>query len=150
MLLSLFFLSQYFANECLTNKDIRDYEWFAPYVAITIVCDWLMLIVGAAYELEWGGLAERYGRWGLAPGFLFLILAFLPHIDVLLHHPSRPALVLIALTIAIWSVYGMVSMFWLGRRRLKAKNAWFNILDLFSKNAFGVLVSVLLLADHDC
>ena len=91
----------------------------------------------------------------LVAGFLALAAAFTPHF-VLVAQQEGPAeaWVLLFVTLAIWTVYGVVATAFADARNNDGaietengaqRNTWYNILDLFSKNALGVLVSIVAL-----
>ena len=46
-------------------------------------------------------------------------------------------------TFAIWSLYGVVAIAANGEERAQWRNAFYNILDLLSKNLAGVVVSII-------
>jgi hypothetical protein len=97
-------------------------------------------------------------------GFASMVLGcFLPILIVFyMHHETGEGAILVWLTLFVWSLYGVVALVWTKEpvpdssvgdayqkiraknvRRDQLKNAAYNVLDLFSKNAMGVLLTVL-------
>ena len=147
MLLSFYFLVLYFANECMTASELTDTPRFVPYVVVIVLMDWLMLALGFVYEIDLCSLqASAWGRWPLIVGFVPLLLSFLPHFDALASDPTWEGYVVVFANLLAWSIYGIVSIVFFGRGGAEAKNSAFNLLDLFSKNAAGLVVSVVALA----
>lgn len=146
MLITFFFLAIYFHKPCITTDELTNYPRFAGYIALIVLCDWAMLLLGFLYEFNAFNLqASAWGRWPLFAGFVPLLLAFIPHFDILTAHPTWEAFVIILVNLLVWSVYGVVSVAWFGDKNAEHKNSAFNILDLFSKNAAGLVVSIIAL-----
>ena len=147
MLLTLYFLLHYFATPCLTNQQLTEKPNFIGFVILIILLDWAMLAVGFIYEKEWFGWAQMtYKRLPMLLGFVFLFCAFIPHYYTLGETPSDEGIALLVVTLVLWTLYGVVSMIWVGRTGLMNKNSFYNILDLLSKNALGIVVSILTLS----
>lgn len=151
MLATLYFLLHHFGNHCLTIQQLSEKTFFVGFLILIVVFDWLMLLVGFAYEREWFGELvdfsdEPHKGIPLLLGFLFLILAFIPHFSVLMETATGEGVTLVVITIVLWLIYGVIAWMWLGKTSgVMNKNAAYNILDLFSKNAIGVTVSILAL-----
>lgn len=147
MLLTLYFLMHYFATPCLCNQALTEKTNFVGFVVLIIVFDWAMLAIGFAYERGWLGWSTmKYKRLPMVLGFVFLFGAFIPHVYTLGETPTDWGIALLVATVVIWCLYGVVAVVWIGKTQgVMAKNAWYNILDLFSKNALGVVVSILAL-----
>jgi len=153
MLVTLFFSGYFFDNPCLDNEGLRQTVVFGWLVALIIVADWIMLYIGLDFEME-GLLNRRFGYWALVFGFLPLLCAFIPSFVVLTRNSSWEFWVLSMLTLFVWSLYGAVPLYFYSDRydaeqkkndyRMK-RNACFNILDLFSKNTFGLVLSIIAL-----
>lgn len=143
MLISLFFLLIYFSDTCTTNKELRNYRSFVLYIILIAVFDLCMLACGVIYENNVKRVRERW--WGgviIALGFAFLVAAFFPHYDALSRNFTVEGIWTIVLTILLWAVYGVVAFV---ADDPKTRNAFYNILDVFSKNVAGLLVSILAL-----
>ena len=122
MLITFFFLSIYFDKPCITTDELTDYPRFVAYIALIIVADWAMLLLGFLYELNACKLQETaWGRWPLVVGFVPLLLAFLPHFDVLTARPTWEAYVIILVNLLVWAVYGIVSIVWFGKTNAEHK-----------------------------
>ena len=147
MLITLYFLLHYFNMPCMTNRMLREQDNFMLFLILIVVFDWAMLTIGLLYELNWFKWTSlRYPYLPMVLGFVFLLSAFVPHIDVLVNSRTTEGIVVLVLTILVWAAYGVVATWWLGRHNgTMQKNAAYNILDIFSKNCFGVLVSILAL-----
>ena len=169
MLITLFFFVQYLANPeaCMTNETLVGQAGFALAIACIVVFDWTMLLFGLSIELKeqntWApawrilGMVRRnnYHNAAIALGFVALLLAFLPHfIWVGDGYGSTFGWVAIFVTLAIWGVYGVVA-WWLyddddvqndtAKNNESARNAWYNVLDIFAKNLAGVIISIVAL-----
>jgi hypothetical protein len=166
MLITLFFSGYFFDNPCLDNEGLRQTVVFGGLVALIIVADWIMLYIGLDFEME-GRLNRRFGYWALVFGFFPLACAFIPSFVVLFRNPSWEFWLLSMLTLFVWSLYGAVPLYFyptkdddprkkemvdlLNNEKKMKRNACFNILDLFSKNAFGLVLSIIALEfDREC
>ena len=147
MLITLYFLLHYFANHCLTNHQLTEKPSFVGFLVLIVLLDWAMLLVGFAYEREWlGGDDHGWKNVPMLVGFVFLVCAFIPHFVTIGQTPTAIGMTLLVITLVLWMCYGVVAWFWMGKRHgVMSKNAFYNILDLFSKNAVGVTVSILAL-----
>jgi len=165
MLITLFFFVQYLhkPKACMTNAQLSGEPGFALAIVSIIVCDWAMLLFGLSIELKadrawpsaWRFLGyfrrEKTHNWAIALGFLALVLAFVPHfVWAADGYGSAAGWVAIFVTLAIWAVYGVVA--WAlyddneaqkdpASNNERARNAWYNVLDIFSKNLAGVVIS---------
>lgn len=169
MLITLFFFVQYLAKPeaCMTNETLSGQAGFALAIACIIVFDWTMLLFGLSIELKerntwpsvWGilGMVRRndYHNAAIGLGFVALVLAFLPHfIWSFDGYGSTGGWAAILVTLAIWAVYGVVA-WWLydddeaqknpAANNESARNACYNVLDIFAKNLAGVIISIVAL-----
>jgi len=143
MLITLFFLLIYYARPCLSLKELTKYHSFVTYIVLIVAADWFMLACGALYEWNACGVRGRY--WGgvlIGLGFMGLFAAFIPHYHVLGSDFTPEGVWTLILTLVLWMVYGIVAFV---ADRPKTRNAWYNVLDIFSKNVAGLLVSILAL-----
>lgn len=171
MLCSLFLAAVYLDKPCASSADVaNEYAWLFPVV---IVCNLIMLYFGYVVETggHLGGILtlvddERVANWSREKrrlwmgvgGSLFLVAAFLPIIFVMyFDFHSTWGEVLVWITFAIWALYGVVAVYWAAEPtdlkrvesfiannvREKRKNAAYNILDLVSKNAMGLLLAII-------
>jgi hypothetical protein len=169
MLITLFFFVQYLASPeaCMTNETLVGQSGFALAIACIVAFDWAMLLFGLSIELKeqntwapaWSILGRvrrgNYHNAAIGLGFVALVLAFLPHfIWAGDGYGSTGGWVAILVTLAIWAVYGVVA-WWLydddeaqknpAVSNESARNAWYNVLDIFSKNLAGVIISIVAL-----
>ena len=143
MLITLFFLLIYYAHPCLSLKELRNYHNFVLYLVLIVAFDWFMLSCGALYECNaWGARRRWTGFVLIALGFACLFAAFWPHFDVLGRDFTREGIWTTVPTLLVWAVYGVVAFAF---DRPKTRNSWYNVLDVFSKNVAGLLVSILAL-----
>ena len=167
MLLTLLLFLSYLKAPCQSAGD----PWttgFVLSVVGTILADLLMLLFGLGIEVggqESAGSTPILGPFLLwartnftacaVAGFLALAAAFTPHV-VLVAQQDGPgeAWALLFVTLAIWTVYGVVATAFADARNNDGaiatangaqRNTWYNLLDLLSKNALGVLVSIVAL-----
>jgi len=155
MLCSILLALAFFQNPCARSLDVaNEYGWAFP---ILIVLDWLMLLIGALAEgrYYWKDSPEFDRRWILgAGGGAPLVAIFVLYFWLLGENLySDEGFVLLLITLVLWTLYGVVAV-WLVApqgakdtdadliRRAQLKNAWYNILDLFSKNAMGIIITV--------
>lgn len=159
MLITLFFSGYFFDNPCLDNEGLRQTVAFGWLVALIVVADWIMLYIGLDFEMK-GPLNRRFEYWALVVGFVPLLCAFVPSFVVLTRNPSWEFWVLSMLTLFVWSLYGIVPLYFYPKKddddqkkneKKMMRNACFNILDLFSKNTFGLVLSIIALEfDRKC
>ena len=168
MLTTLMFFGLWEANRCVRNKDLLGYDSSRVVaLVVMIVCDWLMLLVGAAYANAkadgtgfWANLANMYDSLffctkrkgdGLFIGWIFFIGAFVPLFVMLGTDDFKIGGQLsIILSFVVWGVYGVVALAkdWAGALNSQAANTFYNLLDLISKNIMGIVVSVIVLNGH--
>ena len=144
MLISLFFLVIYFHFPCLEVAKLVDFPGFGGLLALIILADWGMLFLGCMVEANWWNVRRlKYVRWLLALGFVPLCVAFIPHVIAATERPSDSAVAVVVPTFAIWTLYGVVAIAAYGDDRAQWRNAFYNLLDLISKNLAGVVVSII-------
>jgi len=97
-----------------------------------LVLNWLMLFFGYLGETT---LTPVYVGLGFIP-FIFYYYLIYTNYGVL----SETGLMVFYYFLFFWGLYGVVAMF-----SYKLKNMCYNILDLFSKNFFGLFLTYLLL-----
>jgi len=104
------------------------------YMILTIlVLNWLMLFFG--YLGETSRIPVNVGvGLGFLPFFLYYYLIYTNYGGL-----SETGLMIFYYFLFFWGLYGVVAMF-----SYKLKNMCYNILDLFSKNFFGLFLTYLL------
>ncbi len=148
MLISIMLFALWDADkDCMTgDKVFGDSSRVAALVCM-ILADWLMLAIGVSYEtkIEWATkLLDRIAMCfsGLWLGFIPFIGAFTPLFTIAATTFSGWGLASILLTFGTWLLYGVVAIMgniqYLGE---ESRNSAYNILDIFSKNAVGLVVS---------
>ena len=104
-------------------------------IAVTIAFNQLMLVSG--YAAETGRVPLFYGTFAglccLLNSFVALSAFVRDSLSTLLH----------ALTLAVWSLYGAAALL-----EPVPKNVSYNVLDLFSKNCFGVFLTIYTLVTY--
>ena len=144
MLITLFFLVIYFHFPCLEVAKLVDFPGFGGLLALIVLADWGMLFLGCMVEANWWNVRRiKYIRWLLAMGFVPLCLAFIAHVIAATERPSDEAVAVVVPTFILWSLYGIVAIAAYGEERAQWRNAFYNILDLLSKNLAGIVVSII-------
>ena len=106
-------------------------------ISIVLYLNWLMLIFGYLGEKK---IIPIY--IGVLLGFIpFLIYYFLIYIKYAVL--SRDGILIFLYFFFFWSLYGIVAFF-----PYYMKNTFYNILDLFSKNFFGIFLSYIILTGN--
>ena len=167
MLVTLMFFGLWETNRCIRTEDLLYDSSRVVALVVMIVCDLLMLLVGASYANAkrdgsgfWASLSrfwdsvvfftDRKGD-GLFIGFVFLVGAFTPLLVMLFSDNFKTGGNLsIILSFVIWTVYGFVAVahYWANALDAKASNTFYNLLDLVSKNIMGIVVAIVVLNGH--
>ena len=95
--------------------------------------NFVMLLTGYLYEINLSNIFTSF-----IIGFIFFILLFL-QLYISFAIKSNKNTIIFFLMLIIWSLYGFAILF-----NYKIKNALYNILDLFSKNFYGLFLSYLI------
>ena len=95
--------------------------------------NFVMLLTGYLYEINLSNVFTTF-----IIGFIFFILLFL-QLYISFAIKSKKNTIIFFLMLIIWSLYGFAILF-----NYKVKNALYNILDLFSKNFYGLFLSYLI------
>ena len=96
--------------------------------------NFVMLLTGYLYEINLSNVFTTF-----IIGFIFFILLFL-QLYISFARKSKNNITVFFLMLIIWSFYGFAILF-----NYKVKNTLYNILDLFSKNFYGLFLSYLIL-----
>ena len=164
MLISLMFFTLWEANRCVRREDLLGYDSSRVVaLVVLIVCDWMMLLVGAAYANAdgssfWTSLARFYDSVffptndkgdGIFIGWVWFIGAFTPLFVILAtDHSKVGGKLAVILSFVVWALYGVVALWhhW-AKNKLDAKttNTFYNLLDLVSKNIMGIIVAIVVL-----
>ena len=112
-------------------------------VCVIVIMDWLMLLVGFVYEIEWTyvtkildiGAADGFG---LTWGFFALFAAVTP-VGIATVDASDPeATSLFLITFLLWMIYGLVALAFPGTKNAMIRSTAYSLLDLVSKNGVGI------------
>lgn len=119
-------------------------------VCVIVIMDWLMLLVGFVYEVEWTYVTKMLDLGaadglGLTWGFFALFAAVTP-VGIATATSSDWANGLLYLTLAVWTLYGVVAIVLRGPQNEALRNAAYSILDSLSKNAFGIGLAISVLS----
>ena len=165
MLISLMFFTLWEANRCVRREDLLGYDGSrVAAIIIFIVCDWMMLLVGAAYANAhpdgtglWASLTRMYDAVffitdrkgdGIFVGWIWFLGAFAPLFVILVtDHSKIGGQLAISLSFVVWAVYGVVAvaLHWAGSIKPVMANTFYNLLDLVSKNIMGIIVAIIVL-----
>lgn len=102
-------------------------------IAKILMYNFGMLLTGYLYEIN---LSNCFVTFII--GFIFFILLFI-HLYFYYARKSKENILIFYLMLIIWSLYGFAILF-----NYKIKNTLYNILDLFSKNFYGLFLSYLI------
>jgi hypothetical protein len=137
MLITLIFYLIFLKNkEKDLNNKLQFIEVFKQEfntISIIFLLNWLMLLFGYLGEIN------------VIPVFLGVVLGFIPffiyYYIIYTKYAvfSNDGLKIFLYFLIVWSFYGIVAVL-----PYKIKNICYNILDLFSKNFFGIFLSYLL------
>ena len=128
MLITLMFFALWEANRCVRREDLLGYDSSRVVALVVIIaCDWLMLLVGAAYANAkpdgtgmWARLTRTYDFLffftkrkgdGLFIGWLFFLGAFTPlFVMMATDHFKIGGQLSIVLSFCVWCLYGVVAV----------------------------------------
>lgn len=165
MLITLMFFGLWEANRCVRREDLLGYDSSRVVALVVIIaCDWLMLLVGAAYANAksdgtgmWARLARLYDALffctqrkgdGLFVGWLFFFGAFTPlFVMMATDHFKIGGQLSIILSFCAWCLYGVIAVakHWSGSITSLTANTLYNYLDIVSKNIMGIVVAIVVL-----
>ena len=177
MLCSIFLALAYFANPCTRSADVASEYWWV--FLVLVLSDWAMLVFGWLVESGrfWRSRPERDRALFMALGFVPLCIPFVLMLCIeRLEWETEEGLWLLILTWVLWAGYGVVALFLVRPpvaaagaptsvadcdecvKRDQLKNAWYNVLDMVSKNLMGFIIAIVALnaagegigADENC
>lgn len=139
MLVTLLLFLLFLNEPCLKyDAIVEKQENFWVLVIVSVIADLSMLCLGLYYER----MSDSKGPLFLLFGTFALLVAFIPHAIVLYEHFSWLGLEALVVTLVVWALYGLVAFVFRKQADEKTKNGCYNVLDIFSKNVAGVIVSV--------
>jgi hypothetical protein len=121
-------------NTAIPIKDITlsEYLWQKKGLLLPIfVLNWIMLMFGYL-----GEIGELDNKLAVICGFLPFITFFVIIYDKFAKHSTMTGQIIYWLFFIVWALYGVAALatyYW--------KNIAYNILDLFAKNFFGMLLA---------
>lgn len=140
MLITLIFYLIY--SECRESGDTSKLEFFkllttnSPNIIYILLLNWLMLIFGYLGEVKI--LPTLTGvLLGFIPFLLYYLIIYINYVR------NQNGLNLFLYFFVFWSLYGVAATL-----PYYLKNSCYNILDLFSKNFFGVFLSYIILSGN--
>jgi bacteriorhodopsin len=102
-------------------------------IVVILLLNWLMLLFGYLGEINFIPVLLGVGL-GFIPFLIYYYIIYKKYAQL-----SNDGLQLFLYFFIVWSLYGIVAIL-----PYKIKNMCYNILDLFSKNFFGVFLSYLI------
>jgi len=165
-LLALIIFVWYLECQSATTDILSDGSRIAAMIII-VLCDWLMLYIGYAYEAELNvsGMINSLMNWlplykddsqyslyayrGLFLGWLPFFGIFIP-MFVALGTANQSNVMgwgwfTVVATFVTWGMYGIVALYWRSPSDAKMKNTAYNLLDIVSKNIVGLVTSIVAL-----
>jgi bacteriorhodopsin len=142
MLVSIFLFSLWEAKLVTCSDTLSPY---IPSIALVVLSDWLMLVVGFLYERY----PKDYNKSILYLGFVPFVVAFVPLFVVGVQgaqgaNASAWPIMSVSITFLLWALYGAVALL---APDDVVKNALYNVLDILSKNVVGLIISSIVLAN---
>jgi bacteriorhodopsin len=135
MLFTLIIYILYVNNQTVNYNLYDTFKENGETIGIVILLNWVMLYIG--YK---GEIGDIHTYLSVLLGFIpFLIYFYIIYHRYLLDSNDTGNLIFYYFFI-VWSVYGVAALF-----SYNIKNAFYNILDVFSKNFFGIYIAYLLL-----
>lgn len=150
MLISILLFVWYLQCDLLTVDNLLQDTSKVAAVATVVVLDWIMLLIGYAYEARWTSVTNLldFGGGsgsGLLLGFIPFVGSFVPIFVSVYAKPDAVSWFVSILTFCIWLLYGVVAVVYARPQDAMLKNTYYNILDVVSKNAAGITVSIVAL-----
>jgi hypothetical protein len=165
MLVNLVLLIRYFHDPSASVGEVVDEE--LGRIVVAVFCDVAMLCIGFFTEIvkykKCTGYAalsktpeenkttnnKNVSKYGLElthlMGFSFFIFAFLPSLIAAINNPSTEGWIVWGASFGVWSLYGVTHVCFPYRSNAHVRNGCYNVLDILSKNAFGIVVSAVAL-----
>lgn len=135
MLFTLIIYILYINNNTVNYNLYDTFMGNKETIGIVLLLNWVMLYVG--YKGEIGDMSVIKS---VSLGFIPFIIYFYIIYNKYLLNSDYSANVLFYYFVTIWGIYGIAALF-----SYKVKNSFYNILDVFAKNFFGVYIAYLIL-----
>jgi len=144
MLITLVLYLIYLKHRATENNDTSSLELFSLLsenitpISYILVLNWLMLLFGYLGEAN-----IIPTLLGITLGFIpFLLYYYLIYVNYAIN-TSKSGLYLFWYFFIFWSLYGIVAVL-----PYYIKNSFYNILDLFAKNFFGLFLSYIIISGN--
>ena len=146
MLVSIMLFALWDADKsCVTMDNVLSDGSRVAALILIIFFDWVMLTIGVGYEAKVESITKALdgismGMTGLYWGFVPFIGAFIPLFVIGGQGASKSiwSILSVIITFVSWLFYGIVALFVMDP---EYKNTAYNLLDIVSKNAVGLIVS---------
>jgi len=135
MLFTLIIYILYINNNTVNYNLYDTFMGNKETIGIVLLLNWVMLYVG--YKGEIGDMSVIKS---VSLGFIPFIIYFYIIYNKYLLNSDYSANVLFYYFVTIWGIYGIAALF-----SYNVKNSFYNILDVFAKNFFGVYIAYLIL-----
>lgn len=153
MLVSILLFSVWDADkDCVTSANVLSDGSRVATVVVVVLLDWLMLAIGVSYEAKIERVTSVLNRAfcgmnGLWLGFIPFVGAFIPLFVIGGQGASRSgwSLASVLITFVSWIFYGIVALY---ISDAEMRNTSYNLLDIVSKNAVGIIVSSVALGNE--
>ena len=148
MLISILLFIWYLQCDLTTLEDIGSDGSKIAGILTSVILNWVMLLMGYFYEAKVESvtsvLDSLLGRdSGLYLAFLPFLGSFAPIFVAVVAKPTPLSYFVSILTFVIWGIYGIVAIAYRTPEGDAAKNTFYNLLDIVSKNITGVTIGII-------
>jgi hypothetical protein len=125
------------------KQEVKDYTYLGLFndnfymIFIILLLNWLMLMFGYMGEMK----VLSVGLSTMLGFIPFVIMFYLIYYNYAMH--TRNGSLLVLYFVITWGLYGVAALM-----NYSTKNIMYNILDLFSKNFFGLFLSYVIFATY--
>lgn len=140
MLITLVFYLIFLNTPDNDKGELKYFELFGKEfktIAVILILNWLMLLLG--YLGETSIIPITLGVFlGFIPFIIYYYMIYKNYVEV-----GEVGIKIFTYFLFFWSIYGIVALL-----PYEIKNTCYNILDLFSKNFFGLFLSYLIIKNN--
>jgi len=137
MLITLIFYLLFLNTPDNNKGDLKYFELFGKEfktIAVILILNWMMLLFG--YLGEVSVIPITLGVFlGFIPFIIYYYMIYKNYVEI-----GDTSLKIFTYFVFFWSIYGIVALL-----PYELKNTCYNILDLFSKNFFGLFLTYLII-----
>ena len=137
MLITLIFYLLFLNTPDNNKGDLKYFELFGKEfktIAVILILNWMMLLFG--YLGEVSEIPITLGVFlGFIPFIIYYYMIYKNYVEI-----GDTSLKIFTYFVFFWSIYGIVALL-----PYELKNTCYNILDLFSKNFFGLFLTYLII-----